>query len=145
MFDETEIKELIEKALDTAYQKFQEKKFEMVCVVTNQILKINPDNCNAMQLLGLSYSALQRHDEAVEVLSKCLEHHPDNPETLNDLALSYSNKRNFQKSIELIEKAKAKNVKLLLPADSVIADKFDAAANTSTFCFSSITSTNRSQ
>ena len=105
MFDETEIKELIEKALDTAYQKFQEKKFEMVCVVTNQILKINPDNCNAMQLLGLSYSALQRHDEAVEVLSKCLEHHPDNPETLNDLALSYSNKRNFQKSIELIEKA----------------------------------------
>ncbi len=34
-------------------------------------------------------------------------------------------------AIELIAKAKAKGVKLLLPVDSVTADKFDAAANTS--------------
>ncbi len=33
---------------------------------------------------------------------------------------------------ELIAKAKAKGVNLLLPADSVVADKFDAAANTQT-------------
>lgn len=30
----------------------------------------------------------------------------------------------------LIEKAKAKNVKIYLPVDSIVADKFDAAANT---------------
>jgi phosphoglycerate kinase len=35
-------------------------------------------------------------------------------------------------ALQLIEKAKAKSVNLLLPIDSVIADKFDAAANTST-------------
>ncbi len=35
-------------------------------------------------------------------------------------------------ALTLIEKAKAKNVNLLLPIDSVIADKFDANANTST-------------
>jgi len=34
-------------------------------------------------------------------------------------------------ALQLIEKAKAKNVNLLLPIDSVIADKFDANANTS--------------
>ncbi len=34
-------------------------------------------------------------------------------------------------ALQLIEKAKAKNVKLLLPSDSVLADKFDSAANTS--------------
>lgn len=34
-------------------------------------------------------------------------------------------------ALQLIEKAKAKNVKLLLPVDSILADKFDAAANTS--------------
>lgn len=105
MFNDQEIKELVEKALDTSYQKFQEKKFEIVCVVTNQILKISPDNCNAMQLMGLSYSALQRHDEALEILEKCLKNHPNNPETINDLALCYSNKRNYRKSIELLEKA----------------------------------------
>lgn len=35
-------------------------------------------------------------------------------------------------ALQLIEKAKANNVNLLLPIDSVVADKFDAAANTST-------------
>lgn len=33
---------------------------------------------------------------------------------------------------QLIEQAKARNVKLMLPVDHVIADKFDAAANTKT-------------
>jgi phosphoglycerate kinase len=33
-------------------------------------------------------------------------------------------------ALEVLEKAKAKNVSILLPADSVIADKFDNAANT---------------
>ncbi len=34
-------------------------------------------------------------------------------------------------ALQLIEKAKAKGVNLLLPVDSLLADKFDAAANTS--------------
>lgn len=36
----------------------------------------------------------------------------------------------IQTAKELLEKAKAKNVKILLPSDSIIADKFDANANT---------------
>ncbi len=35
-------------------------------------------------------------------------------------------------ALELIEKAKAKNVNLLLPVDSMLGDKFDASANTQT-------------
>ncbi|MBP6731869.1 MAG: phosphoglycerate kinase [Chitinophagales bacterium] len=35
-------------------------------------------------------------------------------------------------ALELIEKAKAKNVNLLLPVDSLLGDKFDANANTQT-------------
>lgn len=35
-------------------------------------------------------------------------------------------------ALEILEKAKAKNVSIHLPEDSVIADKFDAAANTET-------------
>jgi tetratricopeptide (TPR) repeat protein len=105
MFRESEIQELVKKGLDTSYQKFQEKKFEIVCVVTEQILKVDPDNCNAMQLLGLSYSALQRHDDALSVLTKCSEKHPENPETINDLALCYSNKRDYKTAIFLLEKA----------------------------------------
>ncbi len=37
----------------------------------------------------------------------------------------------LQLALDLIEKAKAKGVNLLLPVDSIVADKFDAAANTS--------------
>jgi phosphoglycerate kinase len=36
----------------------------------------------------------------------------------------------LQLALDLIEKAKAKGVNLLLPVDSITADKFDAAANT---------------
>lgn len=36
----------------------------------------------------------------------------------------------LQLALDIIEKAKAKNVQLHLPADSLTADKFDAAANT---------------
>lgn len=36
----------------------------------------------------------------------------------------------LQLALDIIEKAKAKNVQLHLPPDSIIADKFDAAANT---------------
>jgi phosphoglycerate kinase len=36
----------------------------------------------------------------------------------------------LQTAKDLLEKAKAKNVKIHLPADSIIADKFDANANT---------------
>lgn len=36
----------------------------------------------------------------------------------------------LQTAIELLEKAKAKNVKIHLPVDSITADKFDANANT---------------
>ena len=38
----------------------------------------------------------------------------------------------LQLALELIEKAQEKGVQLLLPIDSIIADKFDAAANTNT-------------
>lgn len=38
----------------------------------------------------------------------------------------------IQTAKELLEKAKAKNVQIHLPADSIIADKFDANANTKT-------------
>ncbi len=37
-----------------------------------------------------------------------------------------------QTALELIDKAAAKNVRIHLPSDSIIADKFDAHANTST-------------
>ena len=74
MYTEKETEELISQALEKAYQKFHEKKFEIVSVLTEQILKISPKNCNAFQLLGLSYSQLGRHEDSLIILKKCLEY-----------------------------------------------------------------------
>jgi len=105
MHSEDEIQNLVKTALDLAYKKFQEKKFEIVCVIAEQIIKIMPNEYAAMQILGLSYSALQIHDESIKILSECLEKNPDNPETLNDLALCESNRGLYEKAILLLEKA----------------------------------------
>ena len=105
MLQEKEIQMLVQESLDLAYKKFQEKKFEIVVVITEQILKVSPDECGAMQLLGLSYSSLKRHDEAIKIFQKCLSHHPNNAETLNDLALCHANNGNFDEAIDLLQKA----------------------------------------
>jgi tetratricopeptide (TPR) repeat protein len=105
MYTEKETEELISQALEKAYQKFHEKKFEIVSVLTEQILKISPKNCNAFQLLGLSYSQLGRHEDALIILKKCLEYYPENSETINDLALAYSNKGDYDEAIKLLNKA----------------------------------------
>lgn len=105
MHSEEDLNKLVKDALEIAYKKFHEKKFEIVCVITEQILKVSPHECGAMQILGLSYSALQRHEEAISILQKSLQNNPNNPETLNDLALCESNKGNYDSAISYLEKA----------------------------------------
>ena len=85
MNKEEEVKQLINQAYEKAYEKFQEKKYEIVCVIAEQILKVSPNEWQAMQILGLSYSALNRFDDSITILKRCLELNSDNAETLNDL------------------------------------------------------------
>lgn len=105
MNKEEEVKQLINQAYEKAYEKFQEKKYEIVCVIAEQILKVSPNEWQAMQILGLSYSALNRFDDSITILKRCLELNSDNAETLNDLALAYSGKYDYDNSIKYLEKA----------------------------------------
>ena len=105
MFTQEEIDNIIKEALDQAYSNFYKKKFESVVVILEQLLKIDPNNHEANQLLGISYHALKRHDDAKKYFYKCLEIQPENIETINNLALCYSSQYNYEKAIDLLQQA----------------------------------------
>ena len=104
-YSEEDVKKLVNDAIEKAYDYFRQRKFEIVCVTTEHILKIDTENINAMQLLGLSYSALSRHDDAISTLVKCLSLNPSSAESLNDLALAYSNSGKYEKAIDYLKQA----------------------------------------
>ena len=104
-YSSEDVKNLVSASLDKAYEKFREKKFEIVCVITEQVIKVDPYNANALQLLGLSYSALSRHSDAILTLQKCIDQNPQSAESLNDLALAHSNNGNYEEAIHFLEKA----------------------------------------
>lgn len=105
MHTQEEIKNLVKEALDQSYDFFCKKKFESVVVILEQVLKVDPENHDACQLLGTAYHALKRQEDAKKYFYKCLEIQPHNTETLNNLALCYSSERNYDKAIDLLKQA----------------------------------------
>lgn len=101
----TELEKLLNEAYEQACVKFHEKKYEVVVVLVEQLLKISPNHHDAMQLLGTAYHALKRHVDAQKCFSKCLELDSNNPETLNNIAICHSVNNEFDVAIVLLEKA----------------------------------------
>lgn len=105
MFTEDDIKDLVKKAIDVALVKFKNHFYFDGEVLLEQALKVQPDNLEALQLLGLMRHGMQNFEKAIETFEKCLSLEPDNPENLNNLALCKSNLGKYQEAAELIKKA----------------------------------------
>ena len=107
MLSDEEISDLVESSLKIALDHFSKKNYEVAAVILDQTLKVDPNNTQSLQLMGVTMHALQRNDEARKHLEKCLEIEPQNPDTINNLALSQARVGNYRQSIQLLEKALA--------------------------------------
>lgn len=108
---DTEISSLIDKATNLVYEKINLKQFEIASVIANQVLKIDPENHQIQQLLGVCYQNLKRYKDAREAFEKCLKINPNEPESLNNLALTYASEFDYKKACEILIIAVEKNPK----------------------------------
>ena len=105
MFTQAETQNLIQEALDAAKEKLHLGKYEIAVVLLEQILKIEPDNLDSLQLLGTSYHALKRYQDAKKCFERSYDIDPNDAETINNIAVCYSAECDFEKSIDLLKKA----------------------------------------
>lgn len=105
MFTEEQAMVLVDKAVTAAFTMFSEKKYIEASIVLNQVLRINPDNAKAFQLLGLISHNIGKHQDGVEYFNKALEHQPDNAESHNNISLCYSNLGKYQDALPHILRA----------------------------------------
>jgi tetratricopeptide (TPR) repeat protein len=91
MFTEEQAMVLVEKAVMTAFKVFSEKRYPEAEILLNQVLKVNPDNVQTLQLLGLIRHNTGKYEEGIDFFTKALEYAPENAENHNNISVCYSN------------------------------------------------------
>ena len=105
MYTEEEARELVEKAISQAFNKFKDKEFDIAEVILLQVLKIDSESIGALHLLGMIHHESKNYNQSIDFFKKVLLIEPNNYENLNNLSLSYSEKGQFEDSIECLKKA----------------------------------------
>jgi Tfp pilus assembly protein PilF len=105
MFNEKEVQDLIDEALMAGRLLFEQRRIREADVVINQLLKVAPDNIDALELRGLCFHEKRKFSKAIEIYKEILEKHPERVGTHNNIALSYSCLRDYDTAIEHLKKA----------------------------------------
>ncbi len=93
------------KALQRAIELYQAGDLKQAESACREIVENQPDNADALHLLGvLSYQA-GNYDAAMKYLSEALRHIPANAYVHYNLGNVYKNKREFDKAISFYQKA----------------------------------------
>lgn len=96
---------LIKKAITLAASKVQEKKYEDIELICEQVLKVDSDNLDALYLLSIAKHKLNKKEEFENYFNKLLNLSPNDFDANNSLGLSYLHLGNLDKAIEHFEKA----------------------------------------
>lgn len=105
MFTEEDVLQRIKQATDVAFEQFKNKKYDIAEIILNQILKINPEDIHAVQLLGLVKHSTNRYQEAIELFLKSIELNPNDFENYNNMGLCFANVGKYDESIKWLKKA----------------------------------------
>ena len=100
-----ELEELLKDSLHKSECLFNHKRFKESEIVLSQLLKVDPENFKAMQLLGLCHYRKGENEEAIEKFSESLKIDPSNSENHNNLSLCYGKTGKVEKAIKHMEKA----------------------------------------
>jgi len=95
---------IMKRAIETASDFLTSKPLSAELIL-KQLLKCNPENHQALQLLGLVNHRMGKNSEAVEIFESALEMEPENADNWNNISLAYGGLQQHEKSIECLEKA----------------------------------------
>ena len=98
-------KEIIDKATDIARDMFFQNKVIEAKGICQQILKCDPADQYAKQLIGLIEHRAGRYRDAIKIFSGLIQEDPTNADNYNNIALSYSCVSDFRTSIVNLEEA----------------------------------------
>jgi hypothetical protein len=102
---EEEIKEIVYQALDKAYQYFSQNDFPNAEELYRQILRVDPTNIIALQMIILALCKNKNFEDAKLFITKAINLHPNDYQIYNNAGLTYGTLEDHQLAIGYFEKA----------------------------------------
>jgi tetratricopeptide (TPR) repeat protein len=99
------IEKLYEEALDKSELLFNNRRYKESEIILLQLIKVDPENFKALQLLGLYNYKKGDNNKAIEFFEESLKSQPDNSENYNNLSLCYAKLGKIDEAKRHIEKA----------------------------------------
>jgi tetratricopeptide (TPR) repeat protein len=113
----------IKEILQLALTYYQTGDLQQTVFLLKEILKVKPDNTEAVKLLGIVYSQLENYDLAIQYLTRSLSLDPPTAVTYLSLGNAYVAKGSPDNAINALQKALEINP-AMVEAHQYIADVF---------------------
>ena len=104
-FELPDIKKLTQDANDAASRLYQENRITEAEIILNQLMKVDDENIDCLELMGLVKHRQGKYDEAVTWFEKVLAKDDTRATTHNNLSLCYACLGEFDKSVPHAERA----------------------------------------
>jgi tetratricopeptide (TPR) repeat protein len=98
-------KKMLKEAVQKAQDCFKVGELEYGQEILVQVLRCDPDNQAAIQLLGIFHHKCRRYREAIPFFEKAISLDPSNPDNYNNLALCQTSVGHTEIAIANLEKA----------------------------------------
>lgn len=109
LITETQLEEAIrlkelEGVLKEAQDKIREGDYDGAISMLQDVLTGDPQDSNALYLIGMSYSKKQMYTEAIDALSQVIQLVPNFPPAYFELAVCYQDQGDLDKALEQYQK-----------------------------------------
>lgn len=91
--------------IQLALQHHEEGNLHEAERLYREILKVQPYNCDALNLIGVLFSQGGQYDDSINYIKKSLEYNPNNAGAYNNLGTSYQGKYQMKEAIFCYKKA----------------------------------------
>jgi Tfp pilus assembly protein PilF len=92
-------------SLTEAFEHFEKERFSQAQAICKMILKQDPKNCEALNLLASCFLKKEKYEKAVKQQEETIAIEPENIEYLKNLELMYRKNEQFEQAIEVSKKA----------------------------------------
>jgi len=109
LVSETQLQEAMrlkemEGVVKEATEKIRQRDYDGAITILKDVLAKDPQDPNALYLIGMSYSKKQMYTEAIEALTQVVQLAPNFPPAQFELAICYQNRGDKDKALEHYQK-----------------------------------------
>ena len=104
-FEMPDVDDLVKEALKKSVMLYQEGRFVEAEIVLNQLVKVDPENLDALELIGLVKHGQKQYEEAAEYFQNVIDKDPERSESHNNISLCFSCLGKVEESIEHAKRA----------------------------------------